>query len=41
MFVEHRTLRVSIQGLPVIAREELRKVKDRDAVEDLIAERKG
>ena len=24
-----------------IAREELRKVKDRDAVEDLIAERKG
>ena len=41
MFVEHRTLRLSIQGLPVIAREELRKVKDRDAVEDLIAERKG
>lgn len=41
MFVEHRTLRLSIRGLPVIAREELRKVKDRDAVEDLIAERKG
>ncbi len=41
MFVERRTVRVSIQGLPVIAREELRKVKDRDAVEDLIAERKG
>jgi putative transcriptional regulator len=41
MFVEHRTVRLSIQGLPVIAREELRKVKDRDAVEDLIAERKG
>ncbi len=41
MFVEHRTLRLSIQGLPVIAREELRKVKNRDAVEDLINERKG
>ena len=41
MFVEHRTIRLSIQGLPVIAREELRKVKNRDAVEDLIAERKG
>ncbi len=41
MFVEHRTVRLSIQGLPVIAREELRKVKNRDAVEDLIAERKG
>lgn len=41
IFVEHRTVRLSIQGLPVIAREELRKVKDRDAVEDLIAERKG
>ena len=41
MFVERRTIRLSIQGLPVIAREELRKVKNRDAVEDLIAERKG
>ncbi len=41
MFVEHRTLRLSIQGLPVIAREELRKAKDRDVVEDLINERKG
>ncbi len=41
MFVEHRTVRLRIQGLPVIAREELRKVKDRDAVEDLINERKG
>ncbi len=41
MFVERRTVRLSIQGLPVIAREELRKVKNRDAVEDLIAERKG
>ncbi len=41
IFVEHRTIRLTIKGLPVIAREELRKVKDRDAVEDLIAERKG
>ncbi len=41
MFVERRTVRLSIQGLPVIAREELRKAKDRDAVEDLISERKG
>lgn len=41
MFVEHRTVRLRIQGLPVIAREELRKVKNRDTVEDLINERKG
>ena len=41
MFVERRTVRLSIQGLPVIAREEIRRIKDRDAVEDLIAERKG
>lgn len=41
IFVEHRTVRLSIHGLPVIAKEELRKMKDRDAVEDLIAERKG
>jgi putative transcriptional regulator len=41
MFVEHRTVRLRIQGLPVIAREELRKAKDRDVVEDLINERKG
>ncbi len=41
MFVEKRTVRMSIRGLPVIAREELRKARNRDAVEDLIAERKG
>lgn len=41
LFVERRSIRVTIQGLPVIAREELKKVRDRDAVEDLIAERKG
>ncbi len=41
LFVEHRTIRVTIEGLPVIAREEIRKARDRDAVEDLIAERKG
>ncbi len=41
LFVDRRTIRVTIQGLPVIAREELKKVKDRDAVEDLIEERKG
>ena len=41
MFVEKRTIRMSIRGLPVIAREELKKARNRDAVEDLIAERKG
>jgi putative transcriptional regulator len=41
LFVARRSIRVTIEGLPVIAREELKKVRDRDAVEDLIAERKG
>ncbi len=41
LFVDRRSIRVTIQGLPVIAREELKKVRDRDAVEDLIEERKG
>ena len=41
LFVQKRTVRVSIEGLPVIAREELRKARSRDAVEDLIAERRG
>jgi putative transcriptional regulator len=41
LFVERRTVRMSIRGLPVIAREELKKARNRDAVEDLIAERKG
>ena len=41
LFVERRTVRVTMEGLPVIAREEIRKAKDRDAVEDLIEERKG
>ncbi len=41
LFVERRAIRMTIQGLPVIAREELKKVRDRDAVEDLIEERKG
>lgn len=41
LFVEHRSIRMTIEGLPVIAREELRKARDRDAVEDLIEERKG
>ena len=41
LFVDRRSIRVTIQGLPVITREELKKVKDRDAVEDLIEERKG
>lgn len=41
LFVERRSLRMTISGLPVIAREEIRKARDRDAVEDMIAERKG
>ncbi len=41
MFVERRTVRLSIRGVPVIAREELRKAKDSDDVEEMISERKG
>ena len=41
MFVERRTIRMSIQGVPVIAREELRRAKDSDDVEEMISQRKG
>src|SRR5712691_3160720 len=33
--------RMSIRGVPVIAREELRRARDRDDVEEMISERKG
>lgn len=41
LFVERRTIRTTIEGVPVIGREEVRKARDLDAVEDLIASRKG
>jgi putative transcriptional regulator len=41
MFVVRRSLRRSIRGVPVIAREELRRMKDSDDVEEMISERKG
>jgi putative transcriptional regulator len=42
MFVERRAVRrKSIRGVPVIGREELRRAKDRDDVEEMISERKG
>ena len=41
LFVERRTIRVALQGIPVIGRDELRKAKDLDSIEELIAERKG
>ncbi|HKZ90424.1 MAG TPA: transcriptional regulator [Thermoplasmata archaeon] len=41
LFVERRSMRRSIEGIPVIAREEVRKARDIEAVEDLIDERKG
>ena len=41
MFVERARVRMSIRGVPVIAREELRRAKDRDDVEEMIYERKG
>jgi len=41
LFTERRTVQMTIQGLPVIAREELRRIRDRDAIEELIEERKG
>jgi len=41
LFVERRSVRRSIQGVPVIAREEVRRAKDIDAVDELISERKS
>ena len=41
MFVVRRSVRRSIRGVPVIAREELRRAKDSDDFEDMISERKG
>lgn len=41
IFVERRYVRLSIRGVPVIAREELRKMRDSDDVEEMISERKG
>src|SRR5881296_755043 len=41
MFVVRRPMRMTIRGIPVIAREELRRMKDSDDVEEMISERKG
>ncbi len=41
MFVVRRSVRMSIRGVPVIAREELRRMRDSDDVEEMISERKG
>ncbi len=41
MFVVRRSARMSIRGVPVIAREELRRMKASDDVEEMISERKG
>ena len=41
MFVVRRSVRRSIRGVPVIAREELRRAKDSEDVEEMISERKG
>src|SRR3989441_1216196 len=41
VFVDRARVRMSIRGVPVIAREELRRAKDRDDVEEMISERKG
>ena len=41
MFVVRRSVRMSIRGVPVIGREELRRAKDTDDVEEMISERKG
>ncbi len=41
IFVVRRPVRRSIRGVPVIAREELRRMKDSDDVDEMISERKG
>jgi putative transcriptional regulator len=41
LFVERRVVRGTIQGVPVIGRDELRRAKDLESVEELISKRKG
>jgi putative transcriptional regulator len=41
MFVVRRSLRMSIRGVPLIGREELRRARDTDDVEEMISERRG
>ncbi|HKW42752.1 MAG TPA: transcriptional regulator [Thermoplasmata archaeon] len=41
IFVVRRSVRMNIRGVPVIAREELRRAKDPDDVDEMISERKG
>ena len=40
VFVERSKVRVSIRGTPIINKEELRKIKEREEIQDLIEERK-
>ena len=40
IFVEKTGVRMSIRGTPLIAKEELKKIRERDEIEDLIKERK-
>jgi putative transcriptional regulator len=40
VFVEKSRLRVSIRGTPIINKDELRKIKEREEIQDLIEERK-
>jgi len=40
VFVEKSRLRLSIRGTPIINKEELRKVREREEIQDLIEERK-
>ncbi len=40
VFVEKSRIRLSIRGTPIINKEELRKIKEREEIQDLIEERK-
>ena len=40
IFVEKQGIRVSIRGTPLIGKEELKKIKEREEIQDLIKERK-
>lgn len=41
LFARQRRTRVTIRGIPIIGRDELRRAKDLESVEELIAERTG
>ncbi|MEK6810485.1 MAG: transcriptional regulator, partial [Candidatus Thermoplasmatota archaeon] len=41
LFVERRTTRTSLEGTPIIGKDELKRIRDRAEILELIEERKS